>query len=322
MNPIGTYNLSGDIVKLYGWLMPELRTAEQDATQAAIVAEMPAFRISGSYRLDSRKVALYEARQKLSGGNPAYIWQSSGSCVGCGGTNAVYTLMDTEIAIKGEHEKPELLWWLFAYGESREIAGMNGKGEGSFGGAFAKAITTKGNLPASIEGLPKFANKDGWLWLNREVELDWSDGKKSPQVYDPQAAKHLVRTASPCRSAEDVAAAIQNGYPCSIASMFGTKGTTIQGEPAVAIAEWNDTWAHQTFLDAWWDHPQFGELFRIGNNWGPDAHGDAPDGSPRGGFWIRKATLQRICGDRGTEIFAFSGLDGFPARQLPDWWVF
>lgn len=322
MTPFATANIDGQPTKLFGYVPPAMRTADQQSRHEAVMAGLPAFSISGSYRVDNRKVALYEARQKISGKTqPEYIQQVTGSCVGCGGCNAVLTLRDVEIAIKGEREIPEMVWWPYTYGESRQIAGMSGRGEGSFGSAYAKAITQKGIFSAAEAGLPQYENDRGWLKLSQSIELEWSDGQQSPAKWDAKAKEHLVQTASPCKSAEDVAAAIQNGYPCTIACMFGTKGPKIQGTPAVHVAEWDDQWAHQQMIDAWWDHPQLGELFRIGNSWN-DAHGEAPDGSPRGGYYIRKATLARICSARDAEIFALSAFNGFPARTLPDYMHF
>ena len=320
--PIGTFRIGSQPIKMFGWVPPELRTPDQERKHMQLVGAMPAFSIAGAYRVDNRKVALYEARKTIAAAaQPPYIKQLTGSCVGCGGMNAVLTLRDVEIALKGENERPEMLWWPYTYGESRQIAGMSGQGEGSFGSAWAEAAKTKGMFSSSVDGLPQYRMDDGWYVLTREIELKWSDGQQAPAKYDALAKEHLVQTAAPCRSPEDVAAALQNGYPCSIASMFGTRGPKVMGEPQVAVAEWDDQWAHQQFIDAWWDHPQLGELFRIGNNWG-NVHGPQPDGSPLGGYWIRKSVLQRLCSDRGTEIYAFSGLNGFPARQLPSSWMF
>lgn len=239
------------------------------------------------------------------------------NCVGAGGGNCVLTLRDVEIVLGGKLAEPEMIWWLYTYGESRELSGMRSRGDGSTGAGYAKAITTKGTFSAAEPGLPQFTMRNGWYYLDPGTERQWSDGQMEPGKWDPLAAKHLVKSAAQCRSAEDVATAIQNGYPCTVACMFGTRGQKrVDGDQPVMVSEWDGSWAHQQYIDAWWNHPTEGELFRVGNNWGPDAHSPAVDGSPNGGYWVRKATVQRMCG--GQEVFALSAFEGFPAREL-DW---
>jgi hypothetical protein len=309
--------LAKDKIKFFGWIPPELRTSAQQKADEKFVAAAPEFRIAGSFKDDKRKVALYEALRKIQGGEDRYIWQTTGSCVGAGGGNATMTVAAVEIVQNGEPEEWKPLWWLYTYGESREIAGMRNRGSGSFCSAWAKAASTKGTFEADQPGLPKFTMKGGWYWLSGSTELEWSDGRQSPAKWDEIARKHLVKTVAKAKNADDVIAGIKNGYPSSSASMFGTRGTKVfgSGENAVHIAEWDDSWAHNMFFDAWWDHPTEGELVRNGNNWGPNAHGKAADGSPIGGFWLRKRTVDRICQD---DVWVLSQYDGFPAQSL-DW---
>lgn len=317
--PLATRDVNGEQAQFFGWVPPECRTREESAKVANVMASLPAFQLSGTFRGDKVKVGLYEARQKIAKTqHPPTINQSTGSCVGAGGGNALMTLRDVEIAIGGKLAEPDMFWWLYTYGESRELSGMRSRGDGSTGAGWAKAITTKGTFLASEPGLPPFEMRNGWYYLSPSIERQWSDGQMEPGKWDPMAAKHLVKTAAQCRSAEDVATALQNGYPVTIASMFGTTGQQVlgDGDNRVCVSEWNGSWAHQMYVDAWWNHPTLGELFRVGNNWGPDAHKAAVDGSPNGGFWIRKPTMQRIC--QGQEAFALSAFNGFPAREL-DW---
>lgn len=319
MNPVTTLNIDNEAVPYFGWVPPECRTREEAAKVSNVMASLPPFQLSGSFRGDKVKVGLYEARQKIAKTqHPPTINQSTGSCVGAGGGNALMTLRDVEIAIGGKLAEPDMFWWLYTYGESRELSGMRSRGDGSTGAGWAKAITTKGTFLATEPGLPPFEMRNGWYYLSPSIERQWSDGQMEPGKWDPLAAQHLVKSAARCNSAEDVATALQNGYPCTVACMFGTRGQKRlgDGDNAVMVSEWDGSWAHQQYIDAWWNHPTLGELFRVGNNWGPDAHSPAVDGSPNGGYWVRKATMQRMCG--GQEVFALSAFNGFPAREL-DW---
>jgi hypothetical protein len=301
----------------FGWIPPEERTPEQTAASDMALATLPVFDIVGDYKA-GESAKLYEARQKVSGKqDPPYIWQSTGSCVGAGGGNALLTLLDIE-QLLGDMQENKMIWWLFPYGESREIAGMRGRGSGSFGAAYAKAITQRGVFAADADpSLPQYQSREGWYYLAQNIELEWSDGGSLPQKWNELGSKNLVKTMARITNADDAAKAIQNAYPLTAASMFGTKGPKVVGDPPVLLAEWDGSWAHQMFVDAWWDHPTLGEIFRQPNNWGPHAHSRdrCPSGAPKGGFWIRKATMERIC---KSEVFAMSSFEGFPARSL--WW--
>jgi hypothetical protein len=246
------------------------------------------------------------------------------NCVGAGGGNMLRTLARVEIAT-GDPEEWHEIWWPYTYGQSRRLGGMNGQGEGSVGSAWAKAIVDCGIFSyeegaASGRKLEEFHDVQGWLQLSRSTEMEWSDGgAKNIDPWKPLALKHPVKTASPIGSVEEAKAAIQNGYPLTIASNFGTRTIRPQGTPAVNVAEWDATWPHQMYLDEAWDHPSLGLIFRDGNNWGPDAHPAPTQGEPPGGFYYTAATLKKILSYWGTECFAFSAFTGFVVRELP--WI-
>jgi len=303
--------------QLFGYVPIEDRTPAEMAKHNAIMASLPEFKIEGSWS-HGRKVALYDAPRKVFGSTPFYVHQTTGSCVGANGWNALVTLMAVEIALGGERESAEQCWWLYTYGESRELSGMRGRGDGSTGSGWAKAITTKGIFKAAQPGLPLMTNKSGWLWLPADIERQWSAGDIDSAKWDGVAKDFVCQTAAECRSADDVAKAIQNGYPCTVAGSFGTSGPRRAGgdDNPVMLADWNATWPHQMTFDGWQEHPTLGELFRNGNSWGPGAHPAPVDDSPAGGFWVTKSVVDRRC--REGEVFALSKFKGFPARTI-DW---
>jgi C1A family cysteine protease len=134
-----------------------------------------------------------------------------------------------------------------------------------------------------------------------------------PAAWLEKSRKHLIKTTAQCRSAEDVAAAVQNGYPCTIASNWGGQmRPSVQGDRL--INKRATTWNHQMCVVGWEDHASLGELFYILNSWGVDTHGTCPSGAPPGGFWIRKADMQNIVGQE--ETFALSQFDGFPSQDF------
>lgn len=306
-----------------GWIPPADRDGAMNAAhEEAMAAALPAFTLDGTYHETTGRFALWQALQKVTGNSTQrlpYNWQVTGSCVGAGGGNMLKTLMAVEIAA-GDLEEWKHLWWPFTYGRSRFRAGMRTPGEGSFGSAWAQAIKEDGVLAVDqASNLPEFRVNDGWLQLDRATELRWSDGDAAHVLELASVAKlHLIGSYVRIRNAAEGKAAIANGYPLTQASLFGTRGPQRRGNPVVNIAEWNDRWAHQTYIDEAWDHPTEGLLFRYGNNWGPDAHPAPTQGEPLGGFYITAATFDRIC--REEEVFAFSAFAGFKVRQL-DWLV-
>ena len=58
-------------------------------------------------------------------------------------------------------------------------------------------------------------------------------------------------------------------------------------------------------------------LFLIQNSWGKWNSGPKVHGQPDGSFWVREKDARSILNARGS--FVFSDVDGFPARQLPDY---
>ncbi len=285
--------------------------AQRHATQ---VAAMPTFGIQGSWQLDQRRYALWRAPISVTGSHLKYIWQVTGSCVGAGGCNMLRTGMCVEI-LAGDNEEFKEVWWPYTYGKSRYRSGMTRPGEGSTGAAWAEAICEDGFFAADEPGLPTFREVDGWLKLDKQTEIQWSDGDDIAAKWNDIARHHLYKTASRMKSKDDCIAALANGYCITQASMFGFRSSKVVGTPPVRIAPWDGSWSHQTYVDEFWDHPTEGEIFRWGNNWGPTIHGSPTGDEPSGGVYIRARTMDEIC--RTGEVYAFAGLQGFQARKLP-----
>jgi hypothetical protein len=239
------------------------------------------------------------------------------NCVGAGGGNTIYSLAAMEVARLNQPELAIIPFWPLTYGKSREIGGMNGPGEGSFGSAFAEAARTCGVLPSTYEGLPTYTDNDGIVY-GSSVEMKWSDGRAIPKKYLDVSVKHLVKSTSPIRSADEARDALLNNYPVSCAGMWGGKMQCpiVGNEVKVLLNSRATTWSHQQSLHGWMDHPEFGELFYWLNQWGLDTHGHCPTGAPAGGYWTKKADLEWQIRNDG-ELFAFSQFeDGFPATQF------
>lgn len=241
------------------------------------------------------------------------------NCVGNGFGQVLWTLQAIE-SVKGDGEEVKLPFWLLTYGLSRSIGGMHDYGEGSFGSAMAEAARIGGTHHAYVEGVPQpqLEDNDTSVTWGGQAEWDWSNGDRIPKKYLDLAKQHLIKTTSLCKTADDVREALINGYPCTCASDWGgNMRPAVAGrtEPVI-LNRRTDTWQHQMSVDAWWEHPDLGEIFYIANSWGTQAHGKCPSGAPLGGFWILKADMNYIC--RQNEVFAYSQYPGYPAQNLDD----
>lgn len=304
---------SDPALMLFGWIDFPLRTIEQMENHERIVAAMPEFPAQQLYRDDKGRYALWNVGEKHFGSRLKYNFQQTGSCVGAAWGNMTKTMQRVEIAL-GDLEVYKEIWWPFTYGRGRLRGGMSRPGEGSFGSAQAEAAIKDGCLAIEDKpDLPQFTEQNGWLVISGRTEISWSDGDAQQSIDClPIAVHHLFKAAAVIKGSSEARAAIQNGYALTLASNFGTRDIRPVGSPAVNVGTWSDNWAHQMYCDEAWDHPTEGLIFRIGNNWGPNAHPSPTQGEPVGGFYIRANTFDRIC--QTGEVYAFSGLAGWKVR--------
>ena len=299
-----------------GWIQPEDRTPYQIELDQQIQSRMPVFAISGKYDEPTNKQALLY--KFIKDHKPFY--QQTGSCVGCGLGMALWCLESVEVHQLGQLEDPICPFWLLPYGKSREIGGLLGRGEGSFGSAAIEAIQKYGVLPSNHPDVPQVKVTDDSLVWGEKAELDWSDGQKISEKFLSPAKKHLVKSSARLHSWTDCKASLINGYPITCASNWGGKmNPPIQGNPAIILNSRVTTWGHQMSCLGWAEHPEFGDIFWIQNSWGK-SHGTSPGHyqEPAGGFWIKATEMDWIC--RTGEVFSLSNFAGFPAQKL-DWFI-
>ena len=177
------------------------------------------------------------------------------NCVAQGFGNVLWYLQAIEIVKKGEEEECKQPFFLLPYGRSRLIGGLRGRGEGSFGSAMAEAAKRDGCFAFDEQGIPKPTIIDSGSWddgltYGEKLEMEWSDGARIDEKWLKISRKHLIKTVSLCRNADDVRDAIINGYPLTIASNWGgTMRPKAQGskEP-ILLNTRTDTWQHQMCL--------------------------------------------------------------------------
>ena len=309
-----------------GWLDWHHRGNAQHEAHHRAVAAMPVFAappvVTPSFPQPLRLTdAWTHARVVEALGRPFQRWhQLTGSCVGAGAGNCAATVAMLDVLRFGHAERLLLPCWLPAYGESRRLAGMHGRGEGSLGSTMAVAAVKLGFPDLSAAGLPTPTEGDGLEYTER-VEYDWSDGAAMPDAVRQEALRHPVRTVSPCGSAADVRAALANGYPCTLAYGYYAGRPRVQGTPPVLVGTLDSRGGHQVSLQGVWDHPALGPLYLQPNQWPASVYPADPAGGPPCSCWLPEREVERAC--RGGEVYAWSQYDGYPAQPdvpaLLDW---
>jgi hypothetical protein len=242
--------------------------------------------------------------------------QLTGSCVGCGGGNALYTLMAVQRMLSQGATKAFVPFWPFDYGRCRYNEGDRGQGEGAMGSSFAETIVKEGVLDAATAGLTAFQKTDG-LTLTEREEYQWSDGASSLVTKWLDAAKvHPVGSAAPCRSAAEIKAAIVNGYPITFAcnNYIGNASVTGSGDDAAVVGYWNGSGGHQQWVFGYWDNPTLGPLYAVGNNWPRGTYPKDPAGLPLVCCWVKETKVDSAIQNLDSEVYALSHLSWFPAQ--------
>lgn len=307
------------------WIRPEDRTKEQRVMTAEFHEEIGLWDnvALGEVALPDRCLD-YELEIKATGKLLDRPHQLTGCCVGVGSQRARENAIIGDVVLRGDVEGIKLPFALATYGWGRMLAGMPGRGEGSFGAAQAKACQEFGDLPIDYPGLPTPTIKDGWITYTESLELEWSHPKPrsgkgwpiDPEQLRAVAKKYAIGEVTQCKTISDVLQAKAQGKGVTMASEFGTRGCRVQN--GVLLADWNGSWAHQMSVAGYWQTSPLGLIFTIDNQWG-DVHGTCPVLGPlgvRGSFWITEKSMQRIL-DTG-EVYAHSATGGFDWVAI-DW---
>jgi len=237
--------------------------------------------------------------------------QKIGSCVGWGWSLSCDILAACDILLRNESESyGGRVLEASVYGFSRcEVrGGRNLGGDGSYGGAAAKAVTKYGTLHYGV-------NYNGTTFTDNSGsrEKEWGrDGV--PDALEPFAAQRKVSTVALVRTFEDAAKAIQNGYPVAVCSMRGFSMTLRDGYLTPM-----GSWAHcMMFAGVRWN-PRPALL--CVNSWGDCYSGSVDPQLPRqfqkSAGWVDSSTCTSMLS--GEDSFALSGYEGFPPRMLPNW---
>lgn len=240
--------------------------------------------------------------------------QKIGSCLGWGWALSCDILAACDILLRNEAETyGGRVLEASVYGFSRvEVRGQrNLGGDGSYGGAAAKAVTKYGTLHyGQTYNGQQFNDNSG----TREKE--WGrDGV--PDSLEKYAAEHKVESVALVKSFEDVAKALQSGYPTAVCSGMGFSMTLREGYMTPM-----GSWAHcQMAAGVRWN-PEPAIL--VVNSWGDCYQGTVDKNLPaqfqRSAGWVKAKDFTRMIGP-GEDSFALAGYSGFKPRTLPENWL-
>ena len=144
------HELAGTFLHRDGWL-------GIDAIQQACASRFPALAaaapglVAEAAPAPSSPILLYKAWRDVLGKDPAYPAQQIGDCVSFGHGHANDLLQCIEIAL-GEPAEFRETDTEFIYATSREVAGILGGCDGSYGAAAVKAMTTIGMVSREMLG--------------------------------------------------------------------------------------------------------------------------------------------------------------------------
>jgi hypothetical protein len=238
--------------------------------------------------------------------------QRVGSCVGWGWALSCDILAACDILLRNESESyggRVLEASIYGISRCQVRGGRNLGGDGSYGGAAAKAVTNYGTLHYGV-------NYDGVAFTDNSGsrEKEWGrDGV--PDRFEPFAAKHKVSSVALVKTFEDTARALQNGYPVALCSGMGFSMTLRDGYMTPM-----GSWAHCQMAAAVKWNPEPAIL--VVNSWSDCYSGtydtNLPPQFQRSAGWVKAKDFTRMIGPN-EDSFALSGYAGFPPRTLPDW---
>lgn len=315
-------------VKMTGWIPPDQRTQEQQSEHESVLASMvPRFNAVNPMTAPVPETCIaLDMLVKTTNTIGLWPWQIEGSCVGVGGAMADQFTMAGDVLNKGDAEEIILPFPFATWGVGRQLGGLRGRGDGSFGGAQIKAESEFGYIAHNDQAVPQGTVVDGhWIKWSSRIELDYS---WPPQF--PVAMEKLKQIANPQRltgwaqlkTLEELEQAFAQGYGVTQASNWGCENPrVVDGR---LTGKRNARWPHQTWQGGpdrstgkrWW---------LWGNQWGKSAHGVCPWMANRYGsfgfkggiMWIDDQDMQSILSE--DEVFARSGTGGFPLRNRIDW---
>ncbi len=250
------------------------------------------------------EVFLWKAREKITGKPwPGRNQGQVGSCVAFGTAAAIEATMAAEILAGQAEEIKDLCQEVIYAGSRVEVGGRRINGDGSVGAWAAEFVRRWGVVDREVYGnedLRRYDETRCRLWGRTGV----------PDSIETVARLHPVRAVTLVKTFGQACQALASGYGIAMCS---SRGFVFQRD-ADGFCKASGTWNHCMALLGYKEGSRPGGW--ICNSWGDNKH-TGPTGAgeaPRCGFWADAEIVDRMLG--AGDSWAFSGLDGFPARRI------
>jgi hypothetical protein len=280
-----------------------------DATQKSHAGGFPSLQqaapqLFGAIGEPTAPILLYKAYRDVLGHDPEYPAQQIGDCVsfGHGHGNDLLQLIEIGLGAPLEFRETDTE---FIYGTSRQVAGILGSSDGSYGSAAVKAMTTIGVVSREMLGT------DGTYSGERAKSWGYYG---PPQSILAEAASFKLGSAALVSTWDELVAAVRNGYPVTICC---DQGFTLTRDEQ-GFCPLSGTWGHCMLIaGVRFDRPGACILQSWGQGVpsGPIAL-DQPDWS----FWADRTALEAILAEG--DSWAISKAAGFVSRPLPPRWKY
>lgn len=284
----------------FGWI--------DDGGHAILAADLPTLAGAAPELMPmgepTTPILLYKAWVEVLSQYPPYPAQQIGDCVSHGHGHANDLLQCIEIVL-GEPSEYRETDTEFLYAASREVAGILGRGDGSYGAAAVKAMIRIGVVSREMLGdAGRYSGQRARQWGRTGAP---ADVKLLAQPYRLGAVARVPDWPT-------LVAAVWNAMPVTICS---NQGFSLQRD-AQGFCRAQGTWAHCMFIAGLrFDRP--GAL--VCQSWGPDSPAGPVDlGQPSFSFWADRQAVERILA--AGDSWALTRSPEFVKRPLPaDWSV-
>jgi len=252
---------------------------------------------------DGQPILVYKALKDVLGAYPPYPAQQIGDCVSFGHAHGLDMLQCVEIALGAPMDFRETCTE-FIYGTSREVAGILGRGDGSYGSAAVEAMTKLGVLSREMVPDGAYSGARAKSWGRYGVPADLKR----------KAASFKLGSAARVTTWAELVAALKNGYPVTVSSGQGFTMT----RDAAGFCTARGVWGHCMVIGGVrFDRPGACIL----QSWGPDQPaGPTALDQPSFSFWADRSTVEGMLAQG--DSWALAKAPEFAARALPEHWSY
>lgn len=233
--------------------------------------------------------------------------QTTGDCVSHAVRNAVDITRSVEIDVKGESED-----FVFR-GATEAIYGCRGHGgQGMSCSQAARFVSSEGGILLRKKYMMTQEPIDLSVY-NSSIGTRW--GRSGvPSALVKEGRRHRVSTVSLVTTVDEARDALASGYALAVCSNVGFSSRRNEN----GYSNPRGSWAHAMAWIACNDtKKKGGPGFLVQNSWGKWNSGGKSYDQPDGSFWITYSVAEKMLRQRGA--WAFSDVDGFPPRKLPDY---